>query len=234
MAEAPPLRLLLAEVRAAAEYVRYLAARSSLRQLRGGDRHPVIVYPGFLAGDPFTAPLREHLASLGYPTNGWGFGMNMGLKPGLLTAMQTRVRVCADSHRQRVSLVGWSLGGLYARELAKLLPDRVRQVITLGTPVGDLRANHAWRLYERLNDHKVDAPPLDTDFAAPPPVPITAIYTRDDGIVAPASTLNPPGERIENIEVRGSHMGLPWNPEAIRIVADRLAQPEGKWRPYKS
>lgn len=235
MSKPPPLKHLVAELRAGPEYLRYLAQRGRLHQLRGGDRQPVIVYPGFLATDRLTAPLRHRLADLGYSVHGWELGVNMGLKRGLLNEMVRRARLLSDAAHMRVSLIGWSLGGLYAREVAKQVPDKVRQVITLGTPfVGDLHDNHAWRLYEALNDHKVSNPPVDGRIDEAPPVPTTSIFSRNDGIVAPHSSRCPPGEQVECIEIGGSHVGLPWNPDAIRIVADRLSQPEGGWKPYRA
>jgi hypothetical protein len=232
--EAPSKQRLLAELRALPEYLRYRSARESLRKLSTGDGHPVMVFPGLAASDRLTAPLRAHIAAHGYPVVGWEMGINLGLRRGLVETMLTRLRIWSDRHGRKASLIGWSLGGLYARELAKRDPARVRQVITLGTPsVGDLRANNAWRLYEALNDHKVDSPPIDTILHECPPVPTCSIYSRDEGIVPPGAVMVPAGEQRENIEVEGSHLGLPWNPQVIRIVLDRLAQPEDRWKPYK-
>jgi hypothetical protein len=232
--EAPSKQRLFAELRAVPEFINYRRTRASLAGLPRGDGHPVMVFPGLAAGDHLTAPLRRQIAALGYPVVGWELGINLGLRRGLLETMLTRLRIWADRHDRKATLIGWSLGGLYARELAKREPGRVRQVITLGTPsVGSLRANNAWRLYEALNDHKVDNPPIDTDLQQCPPVPTTSIYSRDEGIVPPDAAIVPKGQQRENIAVDGSHLGLPWNPQAIRIVADRLAQPEDKWKPYK-
>ena len=233
--EAPSKQRLLAELRALPEFLRYRRDRASLRDLPAGDRHPVMVFPGLAASDRLTAPLRANIAAYHYPVVGWELGINFGLRRGLLETMLTRVRIWSDRYGCKATLIGWSLGGLYARELAKRDPGRVRQVITLGTPsVGSLRANNAWRLYEALNDHKVDNPPLDTRLDECPPVPISSIYSRDEGIVPPEAVMVPKGQKRENIGVDGSHLGLPWNPQVIRIVLDRLAQPEGKWKPYKA
>jgi len=230
--EPPSTPRLFAELRALPEYVRYAAERRALQRLPGGDGHPVMVFPGLGANDRLTAPLRRSIAAVGYPVTGWELGRNLGLRQGVLDKMLARLRGWHDQHGRRVSLVGWSLGGLYARELAKLEPDRVRQVITLGTPsVGDLRANNAWRLYELLNDHKVDAVPIDTALHECPPVPTTSIYSPGEGIVPPGAAMIPAGPQCENIAVDGSHIGLPWNPDVIRLVLQRLAQPEGDWQP---
>lgn len=230
--EPPSAPRLFAELRAVPEFFRYRAERRALRGLPGGDGHPVMVFPGLAANDRLTAPLRRSIAAVGYPVTGWELGRNLGLRHGVLDAMLARLRGWHERHGRKVSLIGWSLGGLYARELAKMEPDRVRQVITLGTPsVGDLRANNAWRLYEFLNDHKVDAVPLDTRLSECPPVPTTSIYSPGEGIVPPGAAMIPEGPHCENIAVDGSHLGLPWNPDVIRLVLTRLAQPEGAWRP---
>jgi pimeloyl-ACP methyl ester carboxylesterase len=226
--EAPSKARFFAELRAAPEYFRYRASRAAFPKPPKGDGHPVMVFPGLAATDRFTAPLRACIAEAGYPVVGWELGINLGLRRGLLEMMLTRVRIWSDRHDKKASLIGWSLGGLYAREIAKRVPTCVRQVITLGTPsVGDLRANNAWRLYEALNDHKVDNPPVDTDLHEPPPVPITSIYSTDEGIIPAGASILPDGAQRESIAVAGSHVGLPWNEQVIRIVLDRLAQPEG-------
>ena len=233
--EAPSKQRLLAELRAVPEFWACRRARESLRNLPPGDGHPVMVFPGLVASDRFTIMLRDSIATLGYPVVGWGLGINVGLRRGLLETMLTRIRIWSDRYGRKATLIGWSLGGLYAREIAKRDPGRVRQVITLGTPsVGSLRANNAWRIYEALNDHKVDDVPIDSDLAKCPPVPITSIYSRDEGIVPPEAVILPKGARRESIAVDGSHVGLPWNSQVIRIVLDRLAQPEDKWKPYKA
>ena len=233
MMQAPSKARLFAELRAAPEFFRFRASRPAIGQAPRRDAHPVMVFPGLLANDRFTAPLRHCIAEAGYPVVGWELGVNLGLRRGLLETMQTRVRIWSDRHGKPASLIGWSLGGLYAREVAKRVPTCVRQVITIGTPsVGDLRANNAWRLYEALNDHKVDNPPIDTRLHEPPPVPLTSIYSTDEGIVPAEAAIVPAGEKRESIAVAGSHVGLPWNGQVIRIVLDRLALPEGEWQPY--
>lgn len=229
----PPLRRLLGEVRALPELCRF-AVRGRTAELPRGDGHPVIVFPGFLASDAFTLPLRRRLGALGYWSAGWRFGTNLGLKPGLLAQMVHYVKSVHSGQKRPVSLIGWSLGGLYAREIAKRIPERVRLVVTLGTPaIGDLHANNAWRLYERLNDHKVASPPVEGDISELPPVPLTAILTPMDGIVAPGSADIGSGPTWETLRVGGTHIGLAWNADVLRIVADRLAQPQGEWRPYR-
>lgn len=231
--EAPSKQRLFAELRAAPEFWRFQAERRKLGTLPRGDGHPVMVFPGLMAGDMMTVPLRRCIAEAGYPVVGWELGVNVGLRRGLLGTMLTRVRIWADRHGKKATLIGWSLGGLYAREIAKRVPTAVRQVITIGTPsVGSLRANNAWRLYEALNDHKVDNPPIDTDLHEPPPVPLTSIYSTDEGIIPAEAAAVPTDEQRESLAVAGSHVGLPWNADVVRIVLDRLAQQEGEWQPF--
>lgn len=178
-----------------------------------------MVIPGFLAGDPFTWRLRRTLAIAGYRAEGWKLGINRGVRPDLLDRLTARI----DRLEPKVVLIGWSLGGLYARELAKLRPERVDRVITLGSPFhGDPRANHAWRLYELVNRHPVDAPPLQVDLAAKPPVPTFALWSARDGIVAPAATRGLPGESDVQIEVDCHHTDFCTNPRALAAILDAI------------
>jgi pimeloyl-ACP methyl ester carboxylesterase len=193
------------------------------------------VLPGLIASDTSTRPLRAFLNNKGYATYGWDLGRNLGLLPGIERRMVERVQDLHAKHGQKVSLIGWSLGGIYARQLAKMTPDSVRSVITLGSPfAGNPRATNAWRLYEFTSGHKVD----DRDrhmggtISAPPPVPTTAIFSRTDGVCAWQNCREVETDTVENIEVPGSHCGLGHNPAAVFAVADRLAQPEGGWRKF--
>ncbi|MHB9880995.1 esterase/lipase family protein [Pacificimonas sp. ICDLI1SI03] len=230
---APPSRTqYLKEVRAIGEFAQFLL-NNRTASLPRGDGHAVIVYPGFLAADTTTFLLRRRLATLGYDVHGWGQGQNLGLRRDTLPEMRSHLIRVAERSGGPVSLVGWSLGGLYAREVAKRRPDCVRLVVTAGTPcIGDMRGNHAWRLYERLNDHWVNSPPLPNDLEELPPVPLTSIYTDGDGIVAPQCANIGNGERHESVCVRSSHVGLAWNHEVLAVTANRLAQPKGSWTPY--
>ncbi|MFN3854338.1 MAG: esterase/lipase family protein [Phreatobacter sp.] len=233
---APPSRtLLLLETRAIPELAAFVTAYPLLATAPRGDGHPVLVLPGLVTSDRATVPLRTYLAGQGYEAYGWELGRNYGLLPGIERRMVERVEALAALHGRKVSLVGWSLGGIYARQLAKMLPDKVRRVITLGSPFkGTPKATNAWRLYEFTSGHKVD----DRDnhmgglIADPPPVPTTAIYSRTDGICAWQCCVETEGPLTENIEVRGSHCGLGHNPSVAYAVADRLAQPEGTHRPF--
>ena len=132
-----------------------------------------------------------------------------------------------------VSLVGWSLGGIYAREIAKLIPDDVRCVVTLATPfTGSPRETNVWRIYELLSGHSLDDAALLAQVREPPPVPTTSIFSRTDGVVSWRCCVERDGHEVENIEVPASHFGIGMNPATWYAVADRLSQPEGAWSPF--
>jgi pimeloyl-ACP methyl ester carboxylesterase len=161
--------------------------------------------------------------------HGWRLGRNLGATATLVEGLGARFRALCDRHERRISLVGWSLGGLYARALARRFPDDVRQVITLGSPFADPSATTVARVYRALLGRPPAGPP---PFAEPLAVPATSIYSRSDGVVAWRSCLEEPGPLRENIEVWSSHCGLGHHPAALLVIADRLAQAEGAWRPF--
>lgn len=202
-----------------------------------GDGHGVVVFPGLSASDGSTIPLRRYLDSLGYQTSGWEQGFNFGPRAGVLEAARAQVTRAFSDNGGKVSLIGWSLGGVYARELAKELPHMVRGVITLGTPfAGSHRSTNAWRIYELASGRKVERERENYDLPAAPPVPTTSIYSRSDGIVAWQGSIQKPAThnpQTENVEVVASHVGLGVNPSAWWAVADRLAQAEGSWQPFE-
>jgi pimeloyl-ACP methyl ester carboxylesterase len=157
----------------------------------------------------------------------------MGPREGVLQKSIDRIGDIVKATGRRVSLVGWSLGGIYAREFAKALPDFVRSVVTLGTPFsGDPKATNAWWYYEYVSGHKLNDPHLLAQLKQPPSLPTTSIYSRTDGVVAWQLSHQTPGKLAENIEVVASHVGIGLNPAALYAVADRLSQPEGKWRSF--
>lgn len=233
----PSKALLFLEFRALPELAGYMAALPFLTTMAPrGDGHPVMVLPGFLTSDRSTRPIRSYLSAQGYDAHGWGLGRNLGLLPGVEQGMVDQVRRLADKAGRKVSLVGWSLGGVYARQLAKYFKDEVRSVVTLGSPfAGDPKATNAWRLYEFTSGHKVDDRDRHMGGAIhePPPVPTTAIYSRTDGICAWQCCVEKDGHQVESIEVEGSHCGLGHHPAVLFAVADRLAQPEGAWKPFE-
>ena len=231
--KAPGPLLMALEGRAPLELGATLASWPLLKSAPSGDGHAVIVFPGLGAGDLTTAPLRNFLSAQGYETYGWDLGLNFGPREGVLQKSIDRVQEIQQDSGRKVSLIGWSLGGIYAREFAKALPDQVRGVITLGTPfAGDPKATNAWRFYEFASGHKLDDADMIEQLKHPPPVPTTSIFSRTDGVVAWPLSLQKESKRTENIEVNASHVGLGFNPLALYAVADRLAQEEGKWEKF--
>ncbi|WFU15123.1 alpha/beta hydrolase [Bradyrhizobium sp. CB3481] len=233
---APPSRtLMLLEGRAISELGAFLGALPLLSLAPRGDGHPVLVLPGLVASDVSTRPLRAFLRGRGYAVSGWRQGRNLGLRHGVQDAMVDLVQELNDTHGRKVSLVGWSLGGLYARQLAKMMPERVRSVITLGSPfAAGPKATNAWRVYELASGRRADEE--DTRFggalSSPPPVPTTAIFSRTDGICAWQGCMEKSSAMSESIEVESSHCGMGHHPAAVYAVADRLAQAEGEWAPF--
>lgn len=227
--------LLLLEGRAVLELGAFFAAAPWLRMTARGDGHPVLVLPGLGASDVSTRPLRSFLAGRGYAVHGWGRGRNLGRRNMVDLYLVPRLKDLRQRYDRRVSVIGWSLGGIYARELAKRAPDDVRLVITLGSPfAGNPKASNVWRLFEASSGRKVDDDPeARRRRREPPPVPTTAIFSRTDGIVAWQRCTEQEGARIENIEVQSSHCGLGHHPAVLYAIADRLAQPEGEWRPFE-
>jgi pimeloyl-ACP methyl ester carboxylesterase len=221
------------------EYGTFLAMGALLAGDADGDGHPVLVLPGFAASDRSTGPLRSALRRKGYATHGWNLGLNIGPHRHIVEGLDQRL---TDLHRRyggvTVSLVGWSLGGVYARELARLRPDAVRQVITLASPYrmrpGDRsRASMLYNTIAPRTDRFL--PQTEPEEARPPvPVPATSIYTRTDSVVRWHTCIDTVGPGRENIEVIGTHNGLGVNVAALLAVADRLAQPEGGWAPFRA
>jgi pimeloyl-ACP methyl ester carboxylesterase len=231
----PSLFLMLAEARSVFELNSSLLLSPLLMRAPKGDGHPVLALPGFLASDLSMAPLRRYLKELGYDTYTWGMGRNLGGVSAMRSALRDRLTGIYESTGRKVSVVGWSLGGVYARDLALQLPQMVRSVITLGSPfANDVRATNATRLYEVLSGEAVgDNSELRKAIAGDLPVPATSIYSRTDGIVNWRTCLSRPSDTAENIEVHfASHVGLGVNPAALWAVADRLAQPEGEFRQF--
>jgi len=232
----PSKALMLMEMRALPELFGFSLSWPTLAATcPRGDGQPVLVLPGLITSDRSTRPLRSLLSTLGYATYGWEMGRNYGPLPGVEDGLLARLDELYEKHGRKVSIVGWSLGGIYARQLAKMQPEKVRQVVTLGSPFnGDPRATNAWRVYQIASGQSVD----DNDrhmggaISKTPPVPTTAIYSKTDGICAWRTCIENEGPETENIEVTGSHCGLGHHPAAVYAIADRLAQPEGEWSPF--
>ena len=225
--------LQLLEVRALWEHSAALAMRPVWSMAPRGDGHPVLVLPGLAAGDASTALLRCFLRSRGYAAFGWGQGINLGLREGVVVRAHETLRQLYVMHGRTVSVIGWSLGGLYARELAKHSPEMVRLCISMGSPfTGHPRETNAWRLYELASGHKIDWHDFHGPLRAAPPVPTTSIWSPTDGVVAWRCSVETRRILAENIVVDSSHLGLGAHPATLYAVADRLAQPEGEWEPF--
>jgi pimeloyl-ACP methyl ester carboxylesterase len=190
---------------------------------------PVIVIPGFGFTDRSTAFLRWYLARCGYDAKGWGLGRNMGRKTIGLHNERAIAAIEEQARRagQPVALVGWSMGGIVARMVARARPDLVSRVISLSAPfTGDPYANRAWPLYEKLAGHRLDDPVASRQIARskqPPPVPALAIYSRSDGIVAWDCCIEEERPRTANVEVSAGHFEIGFRPSVLRLVADELA-----------
>jgi pimeloyl-ACP methyl ester carboxylesterase len=233
----PSVLLRLLESRAVFEFGAYAAASPWLRHIGRGDHHPVLVLPGFTGDDRSTRSLRATVAANGYRAHGWGLGTNFGPSDRVLEGMHERIEELHERHRRKVSLVGWSLGGVYARELAREHPDLVRQVITLGSPFRLRRTDRSsvsWltdRLSSNFRDEVLRLALAEADKPSLP-IPSTAVYSRTDGVVRWHSCIDTDSTQHENVEVYSSHSGLGWNPSALFVVLDRLAQREGDWKPF--
>jgi len=224
------------EWRMALELATAAVRTRDLQQWPPGDGHPVIVLPGFLAGPESTVFLRGHLRRLGYRVHDWRQGRNLGASPELAERLEDLLLEVHDRYERRVSLIGWSAGGIYAREMARTLPDYTRSVITLGSPFrGHPASTRAWTVYRIMNRRHLTRMFTEEALAqraAPLAVPTTCIYSRHDGIVAWECCLSDPAPLTENVEVRATHLGYGHEMQTLRVIADRLAQPEGAWRPY--
>jgi len=222
--------------RALLEYGSFFPYKHFTSSSDQGDGHPVLILPGFMSGDLSTKPLREFLDGVGYKTYGWGLGRNFGEESDI-----DRLLDLSDSlyqeHRKKITVIGWSLGGIYARQIAKSRPHLIRQVITLGSPFSGLSANNhvAW-IHKIITSGRVEDvidPELLADIPKPAPVPTTAIYSKQDGIVPWEYCIEQEENEIhQNIQVYGSHLGLGVNPTVVKIIVDRLKYDRSNWRKF--
>jgi pimeloyl-ACP methyl ester carboxylesterase len=219
----PPLRMLAREG-ASFAYMRLTASFGAITPLASkGNGQPVIVIPGFMASDMTTARLRNSLNAAGFDAHGWGLGRNRGVAADIFERIDARLDMM--DFDGPVTLVGWSLGGLVAREYAKHAPHRVAKVVTLGSPFsGDPRSNNAWRLYEFVAGYKVDNPPIQTVLSEKPPVPTIAFWSARDGVVASRSACGLPGESDRQYQLYCTHMAFVARPEAIHAIAKALVE----------
>jgi pimeloyl-ACP methyl ester carboxylesterase len=191
------------------------------RTLGPEDGPPALVIPGWVASDRTTLALRKALADAGWRVHGWKLGFNRGATAE--TVAHLRRRLGEIGKGDPVLVVGWSLGGVYARELARAAPEQVRAVITLGSPFsGDPHQNNVWRLYEWIAGHKVDEPPIPR-VTEKPPVPHLAFWSRRDGIIAPRAARGLDHERDKAVEMRCTHMAFGVSNRLTRDVARQIS-----------
>lgn len=222
----PGFARLLREAEAVLDLARFPWNAQDLARQPRGEGEPVLVFPGFGAGDASTLPLRAYVRWLGYRVKGWGLGTNRGDVPDLISKVSERVVARAQRAGRPVRLVGWSLGGYLAREAAREQPQAVERVITLGTPVvGGPKYTAVAGLYARQG---IDLDEIEAGVEArnevPLEVPVTAIYSRSDAVVAWEACIDRHSKEVEHVEVRSTHLGLGVSPDVYRIVAQRLAR----------
>jgi len=234
----PSLFWLLTEGgRALFEWSALLPYQLIKKRSQEGDGHPVIVFPGFMASDNSTKPLRAFLDSIGYNSYGWDVGRNYG-NPDTIEELTEMVEYLYRSHLKKVSIIGWSLGGIYARQVAKELPHITRQVITLGSPFSGIdKPNNAVWMYNLITGGKgisqID-PNYLKEIPLSAPVPTTAIYSREDGVVPWQACMEIESHIHQNVRVRGSHFGLGVNPVVLQIIANRLQYTEQNWMKWEA
>jgi pimeloyl-ACP methyl ester carboxylesterase len=232
--KSPSALLMAMEGRAMFEWASYALSWPWLRKAPRGDGHPVLVLPGLCAGDSSTFPLRRFLSHLGYVAYPWKQGLNFGPRDHVIKGMTDQVREVQSKHNQKVSIIGWSLGGAMANALALRMPERIRQVITMGSPLtGHPKGTNAWRVFELVSGFRADDHRLMELVNDDPTVPTTSIMSKTDGIVNWRMSLAPDSPIAENIEVSATHMGMGTNPAVLWAIADRLAQIEGQWKPFE-
>lgn len=225
-------------IRAAVELGWYLPYRLFSKNNESGDGHPVLILPGFMASDFSTIPLRSFIHKLGYKVYGWGEGRNFA-HADYIEMLNQKLERIYQKHKEPITIIGWSLGGIYARQLAKHDPTIVRQIIVMGSPFkGVIRANNAFWMYELLKKSKIVSDDLDQalldDIPLPANVPTTAIFTKEDGVVPWELCLEEEDEWHQNIQVRGSHLGLGVNPLVLQIIADRLPLEKDHWKYFET
>lgn len=191
---------------------------------------PVLVIPGFATNDMYMSSLHDAIRTAGHAAYGWDQGLNFGVNAAQAAQLGERLRqIYEDNGKQKVSIVGYSLGGIYARELAKLYPDMVESVITLGSPFGmkDERLFEVYRAFHGTYPNHSDA------LLQPPPVPTSSLYALADDIVPWENSLNPASPLAENLPVTPGHLRMPFDAAVARLLVDRLAQPASNWQPLQ-
>lgn len=207
-------------------------ARRLVRKMevpRAQNPQTIILLPGFATGPYRMRYMAQQLEAAGHRTKRWGMGRNWGVATEAMERLEERLFQVVERYEEPVALVGWSLGGLYARELAKRHPLCVSKVITMGSPFsGSPRANNVWRVYQAITGHSVDQPPIETNLAAKPPVETIALWSPNDGAIGPRSAAGKPGERDRAIALRCTHSGFTYAPQSILTVLRELDRPKGE------
>lgn len=225
----PPLRQFLGESRFLLERIRSRFSEPELSAVAKGNGQPIMIVPGFGATDAATAVLVDRLNRCGFAAHGWGQGRNTGMSGKLRSQLAERVDMLHQQYQCKVSLVGWSLGGVFVREMARHQADGVAHVFTLGSPFNITpAANNMLPLFRVVNLGR----PVNLDWdgfgkrAVPPPVPCTAIYSKSDGVVAWQTSCEDEADNTENVEVDSTHFGMPMNLRVLEIIAERVARVE--------
>lgn len=234
----PALPFFLAEpLRGVVSHVAFPFTAAMLTAAPRGDGHGVLVLPGLLGDDLSTRLIRGFLSRHGYDAHGWGLGRNVGPTSRVVNRLPRLVEEIADRNGGTVSVIGWSLGGIFAREIGRQQPDLIRDVITLASPYG-MRETDRSRADAAFRRHSRRHVPTDTGdrdrMREPIPVPTTALYSRTDGIVDWRACTEPATADHENVAVRASHLGIGVDPAALWVIADRLSQTEGQWSPFRA
>lgn len=235
----PPSKLLfLIEGRSLLEFGAGIVTLPLIKKIAPkGDGQPVLVLPGLGAGNISTKLLRVFLKELGYESYGWELGTNKGMLDGTIDSIAKQIQQIQIKHGRKVSVIGQSLGGIFAREVAKAVPDLVRQVITLGSPfTGSIDATNAQFAYTILKGSKVTDKEREffQTVKVKPPVPTTSVYSKADGVVAWECSIETNTDKSENIELVGaSHIGMASSPSALYLIAHRLAEKENHWTNFQ-
>lgn len=217
----PRLLRLLGEAEVLLEPIR--RPRRAIPIVPTANRQVAMILPGFATHPMRMRYLARHLESAGHVTKRWGLGRNWGPDPDRFDLIEERLLQLHARHGRKVVLIGWSLGGLYAREIAKRQPGSVAKVITMGSPFsGSPRANNVWRAYQFITGHSVDAPPVAAELAVKPPVETVALWSANDGVIGPRCAAGRPGERDRAIPLRCTHMGFTYDPQVIRTLLAEL------------
>lgn len=221
----PSSRLLLKELASLAAPAAFRIAHGKMDVTIPEEPRAVMLLPGFGSHPWRMAPMHKALEEAGHSVTDWGLGWNLGASEDRFERLLSRIRRVSRAEHRKITLVGWSLGGVFAREAAKRLPDHVEMVITLGSPFsGDMHGNNGWRLYHAIAGHPVDEPPVKGEFAAKPPVPTVAMWSAQDGVVHRHCACGKREERDFSLHVRCTHMGFAWHPASIEAVSWVLAK----------